>query len=218
MALIERTAYPRFTQNLSTQELARLYTPTLHETDLVRKVTRGKDQSLACLVMLKSFQRLGYFPAPEEVPDAVVSHIRARLRLETEAPETPLRSRQRYRNAIRAHLGVRAYGDGARRLALEAVRDAALTMDDPADLINVAIEELVKERFELPAFSTLDTIARHVRYTVNSGMFARVDERLGDTGGRRLDALLEAGVTGRSDLNHLKATPKSPTRKNLGEL
>jgi hypothetical protein len=29
-------------------------------------------------------------------------------------------------------------------------------MDHPADLLNVAIEELVKERYELPAFSTLD--------------------------------------------------------------
>jgi hypothetical protein len=33
-------------------------------------------------------------------------------------------------------------------------------MDHPADLINKAIEDLVRRRFELPAFSTLDTRRR----------------------------------------------------------
>jgi hypothetical protein len=32
------------------------------------------------------------------------------------------------------------------------MEQAALTIDDPADRINVANEELVRERFELPGF------------------------------------------------------------------
>ena len=40
-------------------------------------------------------------------------------------------------------------------------------MDHPADLINVAIEDLVRQRFELPAFSTLDALATHVRAAVH---------------------------------------------------
>ncbi|MDN5696878.1 MAG: DUF4158 domain-containing protein, partial [Rubrobacter sp.] len=219
MTMMGRTAYPLFATNPSASELARLYTPTFREIGLARRVTRGEDQSLAFLVMLKSFQRLGYFPAPEGVPEAVVSHLRYRLGTGTETPASPpLRSRQRYRDAIRDHLQVEAYGHEARRIAAEAAAETALTMDDPADLVNVAIEALVKERFELPAFSALDSLARHIRYTVNSGLFAQVNERLSDVGKRRLDALLESGPTGRSDLNFLKATPKSPTKKNLGEL
>ena len=31
-------------------------------------------------------------------------------------------------------------------------------MSDPADLLNVAIEHLIAQRFELPAFSTLDRL------------------------------------------------------------
>lgn len=91
-------------------------------------------------------------------------------------------------------------------MAAEAAAEAALTMDDPADLINVAVEELVKERFELPAFSALDRLARHVRHEVNARLFGRID------------GLLEADGRGRSDLNVLKALPKSPTARNLGEL
>lgn len=156
--MIERTAYPRFSPRLSAGEIARLYTPTLRELDLARWATRGGEAGqLAFLFMLKSFQRLGYFPKPEEVPGVVIAHLGSRLGLGEEVSAAPpTRSRQRYRDAIRADLGVQAFGDDARSVAAEAVADAAPTMDDPADLVNVAVEELSKERFELPAFSTLD--------------------------------------------------------------
>jgi len=219
LALIERTAYPRFGRNPSKSELARLYTPTFREIELARRTTRGEEQSLAFLAMLKSFQRLGYFPALEQVPEAVISHLRSRLGVEADTPAVPpRRSRQRHRDAIREHLGVKVFDEGARRIATEAVDNAALSMDDPADLVNVAIEELIKERFELPAFSTLDRLTKHTRYAVNSRLFSRVDERMTDAMKRSLDALLEAGPSGRSDLNLLKEVPKSATRKNLSEM
>ena len=216
---MERTAYPRFGRNPPAQdELARLYTPTPREIELARRATRGGGQHLAFLAMLKSFQRLGYFPRPEEVPEVVVSHLRSRLGLPDDVPATaPPRSRQRYRDAIREHIGVKAYGDEARRVAAEAAAEAALTMDDPADLVNAAIEELVKERFELPAFSALDRLCRKVRYAVNAGLFAGVDEGLSGAEPANLDALLEVDGRGRSDLNALKAPPKAATKKNLGE-
>ena len=177
MPLIERTAYPRFAPRPTAGELARLYTPTLRELDLARRTTRGGGAvQLSFLVMLKGFQRLGYFPENAEVPGAVVDHLRSRLGLTEEVAEAPpARSRQHYRDTIRAHLGVEAFGDGSRRVAAEAVAEAALTMDDPADLVNVAVEYLVKERFELPAFSTLDRLARKVRHAVNARLFSRVD-------------------------------------------
>jgi len=65
MALIERTAYPRFTARTSASELRRLCTPTLRELDLARRATcGGETQQLGFLVMLKGFQRLGRFPRP----------------------------------------------------------------------------------------------------------------------------------------------------------
>ena len=189
MVLIERTAYPRPGGRPAEAELASLYTPTRREVVLARSATRGEGSMLGFLVMLKSFQRLGYFPRPEDVPEAVVSHIRSRLWLPAEeaAPDAPRRSRQRHRDHIREHLGVRAYGEDARRLATQAVADAALTMDDPADLVNVAIEELVKERYELPAFSTLDRLARHVKYAVNARLFTRLDGGIVKSCGSILD-------------------------------
>jgi len=170
-------------------------------------------------VILKAFRRLGYFPKPEEVPEAVVSHLRSRLGLPEDVPATPpQRSRQRYRDAVREHLGVKPNGEGARRMAAEAVAGASLAMDDPADLVNIAVEELVKERYELPAFSTLDRLVRKVRHAVNTRLFSRVDATLYEAERKKLGTLLEADEGGRSDLNALKAPPASATRKNLSEL
>lgn len=220
MALIERTAYPRFSGDLSKSELARRYTPALRELDLAKRTTRGGEgQQLAFLVMLKSFQRLGYFPIPEDVPEVVVTHLRLRLDSADDSPAVPSpRSRQRYRDAIREYLGVKQFDDEARRVATQAVADAALNMDDPADLVNVAIEELVKERYELPAFSTLDRLSRHVKHAVNARLFAEVDELATPGNKKRLESLLETGSRGRSALNALKAAPKSATKKNLSEM
>ncbi|MEJ1931364.1 Tn3 family transposase [Nostoc sp. NIES-2111] len=68
MTLIDRTAYPRFKQYPSAKELTELYTPTLEELKFVKSRVRSHEGLLCFMVMLKSFQRLGYFPHPENVP------------------------------------------------------------------------------------------------------------------------------------------------------
>ena len=67
----------------------------------------------------------------------------------------------------------------ARAVAAEAIRSAAEVKNNPPDLINVALEMLVKESLELPAFSTLDAMAGRIRREVNTAMFERVASRIG---------------------------------------
>ncbi len=170
MTSIERTAYPRFKRNPTVRELLEVYTPSREEIEFARATTRGEGPLLSLVVMLKGFQRLGYFPRPDAVPVSVIGHISACLGLRPEVSATaPPRSSYRYQHVIREYLGVRPYDEQAQHLATVAVHSAAQTMDDPADLVNVAIEELVKERCELPASSTLDRLARHVRHSAYNG-------------------------------------------------
>lgn len=42
----------------------------------------------------------------------------------------------------------------SRKIAAGAIRTAAETKDNPADLINIALEELVKSNCELPGYTT----------------------------------------------------------------
>ncbi len=125
--------------------------------------------------MLKAFQRLGYFPHPDFVPQPIIDHLRSVLKLSAKVSAIPsLRSRRRYTEAIRVYLNVKPYDNIAQQLVAQVMTVAASVKDHPADLINVAIEELVKERYELPAFSTIDRLAKNIRSITNTRLFQLV--------------------------------------------
>jgi hypothetical protein len=94
------------------------------------------------------------------------------------------------------------------------MEQAALVMDHPPDLINAALETLIKDCYELPAFSTLDRLASEVRTQVNDRWCAQILTRIPDGDRQRLDQLL-ATPDGKSDYNRLKETPKSATLSHL---
>jgi hypothetical protein len=104
------------------------------------------------------------------------------------------------------------------RASILAVHQAAQVMDYPAGLINVAIEDLVRQRFELPAFSTLDTLATRVRAVVHRRLFATVLKRLSDQQRKEMDDLLEIDQLVRSAFNALKRAPKRPSLSHLDDL
>jgi TnpA family transposase len=220
MTLIDRTAYPRFKQYPDPKELAELYTPTQTEIKLVKSRTKSHEGFLCFMIMLKSFQRLGYFPHPECVPVAVIKYLRSYLKLQDWVKAIPSeRQRYNYQNAIRSYLGVKQYDKTGQRLIAIAIAISAEVKDHPADLINVAIEELVKERYELPAFSTLDRLVGHIRASVNNRLFSRVSTGLSEVEQIYLDQLL-MGETNESTatLNLLKSPPKNATLNGVRQL
>lgn len=84
MTSIERTAYPRFTRAPSLKELREIYTPMPTDVAFVATTARGPAQKFGLMILLKVYQRLGYFPKPETIPGAVISHIRAVMKLEAD--------------------------------------------------------------------------------------------------------------------------------------
>ena len=172
---IERTAYPRFKKALSQSELQSTYPPIPEEITFVRTQTDQPQSQLNLLVSLKSFQRLGYFPSADEIPSAIISHIRQVLGLPVEiAYHYPTRrTLYRHRILIQTFLQVSDYAAGGQAVGTAAVEAAAQQMGDPADLINVAIEALIQQRFELPAFSALDHLVQRLRTRVNEQLYIR---------------------------------------------
>jgi TnpA family transposase len=220
MASIERTAYPRFKRHPTAAALNDLYTPSAEELAFAIKSARSDPHQLTFLSLLKSFQRLGYFPRLEDIPRSIINHLHSCLRLkqETQLGYDEPRTLYRHYRAIRDFLQVKAYGKEARHSAIRAVYDAAQVMDNPADLINVALEMLIKERYELPAFSTLDRLARRVRTLVNRRFLQTVLSRLSESDIARLDLLLLVDErTHRSPYHRLKQLPKQPTLSHLQE-
>ncbi len=172
------------------------------------------------MVMLKSFQRLGYFTYPELVPIPIIRHLRKCLNFDSGVSAIPSkRSRSYYQDAIRTYLRVSSYDKKAQKLAAIALAGAAQIQDHPADLINVAIEELVKERYELPAFSSLDRLVGHIRTLTNRRLFKRVIHRLSEQQKTDLDSLLVPDAPDNpTNLNLLKSSPKSAKLTHIKEL
>lgn len=125
----------------------------------------------------------------------------------------------RYHALIRKHLDFRPFEEGGLDVAARAMRDAAAIMDHPPDLINVGIEQLVTDRIGLPAFSTLDRLARRVRALVNGQLFATIAQRLTADEKARLDGLLQAaGKAGKRPLHEVKRLPKRSSLRHFQEL
>jgi polysaccharide pyruvyl transferase WcaK-like protein len=98
--------------------------------------------------------------------------------------------RRRHMAFVRDYVGVSAWCEAAQTVMIDACRQAAKTRDDLADIVNIALEELVRQRYELPAFNTVLRAARAARTEINQGYYAQVRERLSDTALRAVNALL----------------------------
>jgi hypothetical protein len=209
---VDRTAYPRFGRVVSGRELAESFTPADAEIEWARTRTQDEQRLLALVVWLKSYQRLGYFPKVDDVPSAVVRHVRDALGLagNVELEQAAERTAKRYRELVRARMKVTYDTARVRQVAEQAIRKAVQAKDNPADLINVALEELVRARCELPGYTTLDAMATAIRTEVNAAFYQAVASRIDMAARARLARLLLANpVTRRSEFDRLKDVAKA---------
>ncbi|WP_411725890.1 DUF4158 domain-containing protein [Methyloglobulus sp.] len=69
------TAYPRFKSRLSQTELEQFYTPSDTELMFGNSTTRLTATRLGFVLLLKTYQRLGYFVTSKQVPNSIIEHI-----------------------------------------------------------------------------------------------------------------------------------------------
>jgi Transposase and inactivated derivatives, TnpA family len=127
------------------------------------------------------------------------------------------RTLRHHRTIIRERLGVEYDKEKAREIASAAIFEAVQSKDNPADLINVALERLVKERLELPGYTTLDAMASEIRTEVNTGFFEVIASRIDDVEGARILGLLRVVSGSRSRYDELKRPAKAPSVSHLRE-
>ena len=218
------TAYPRFKTRLTQTELEQFYTPTNEELAFCANVTRLPTTQLGFVVLLKTFQRLGYFVISNEVPEAIIEHI-ARVinrRVDREGLHSYDQSKVRYNHlaSVRRFLDVKPFSAQGKTLLRATFSEAALTKEDVADIVNVGIEILVRHRYELPAFDTLVREARAGRAATNQALYEQVHNALGKTGTVFFDALFIVGDDSRrvSPWHDIKQDPAKPTVHGMRDL
>lgn len=223
MPTVSDTAYPRLKSHPTERELEIIYTPTAEERDLAQQSTKGQAAYIGFLILLKTFQRLGYPVPVSDVPAAIVQHIvvtsqtaitRANL-----ASYDASSTRKRHLAVIRTFLNLRPYRSEAQAVMLSAMEFAIMNKHDLVDLINIAIEELVRQRYELPSFSRLLRTARKFRHRANQAIYAHVSDSLNAASKQQIDSLLQAETeTQTTDWNRLKQDPGRPTITHLKTL
>ena len=221
MTSIERTAYPRFKRYYTPHELKSIYTPTTEEKLFASKHTNNQSNYLNLLVVLKSFQRLGYFPKIELIPSSIINYLKKVLSLPEELTIGYLNARtyNRHKHLIRKKIQVKKFEQEGKEYLAKKVKEKAYLMGNPADLINVGIEELVKERYELPSFPFLDREIGRIRTLVHSLIYEQVNSQLTPEYIETLNNLLLIHpVEQRTPYNQLKKVPKKATRNHLNDL
>jgi TnpA family transposase len=222
MTAIDRTAYPRFGKRWTADELHERYGLSEGELTLVAGHTIGDAQRLTFATMLKTRQQLGCFASLQDVPRQITEHLAEQLGLTAATSllvaAVQKKTRFRYRKAIRRQLGSRSFAEGGRVCVESAVAEAVVTMSDPADLINVAIERLVRAGIELPSFGTLDRIVGRMRQENHAQLYARIAQRLTAEHRAVLDGFLQLPVEERiTGFAKLKQAPGPPTLNRVAE-
>lgn len=168
MASLERTAYPVLSRSYSRAELQREFSFSEEEVTWVKSRSNAAFR-LNLAVLFKTFQVLRYFPEIAEVPEPVVDFIRTQIGLRSKVALSPYKWMQLYRHmsAVREKLGVRPfYGSDGQDIASTHAQLMAPLLEQRADIINAIIDELLRQNYELPAYSTLNDLAEAARASV----------------------------------------------------
>lgn len=196
MTSLHETAYPRLKAEPTPKELADLYTPTAEEREFVASQVRQSTARLAFLIHFKLFQRLGYFVRLTDVPAPILQHIAQTSGLRRLPPRTQLEAyddsgaQRRHMKLLRTHLNVRAMDEAGNHWLRQVAETAAETKHSVEDIINVMLEELVRQRYELPGFSTLERVAMAAREKVTTHYCQQITQALSLAAKHLIDGLL----------------------------
>ncbi|WP_071460814.1 DUF4158 domain-containing protein [Bacillus massilinigeriensis] len=185
MPSIQDTIYPRFKSNLTEKDLEEVYTPKINEIEWAEIKSKGTIQQLALLILIKTVQKLGFFMRIVDVPEVIVIHIakKAHLPLPTEEEwktYSGTRTAKRHFRFVRDYLQLQPFDYEAHQIVTDTMNKLAFSKDDPADLVNAAIEELIRLRYELPVFNTLKDAANDVRNKSYRTIYHQIDHALNE--------------------------------------
>lgn len=215
------TAYPRLKSRFSQTELDRFYTPTNAELIFCDNTARARSTRLGFVLLLKTYQCLGYFVTSNQVPTAIIEHIAGCITKRCDRNSLQQydvsQAKRKHLSAVRNFLAVKAFDNEGKELIQKTFNEAALIKEY---IINIGIEMLVLHRYELPAFDTLVREARLQRVLANQVLQAQIFAGLGNDGQTFLDKLFVVGNDPRrvSPWNDFKQDNTKPTLYGISVL
>lgn len=215
-----RIAYPELSTPISAAHLTQRFTPTPAEITWALGQAWTSESRRGLLTLLKVFQALGRFLPPEQIPGEVIRHVGLAAGWgEHDELSYTKRTRVRHQAKVREFVQVRGWNAEARGLAERTVESLAAARARPSDLINGAIDALVRAHSELPALSTLRRIVSGIQQRVHGGLIHKIAARLNVKQADALDSMLDVPNGAQSAaFAKLCQPPGRATRANLQDL
>nr|WP_052046409.1 Tn3 family transposase [Candidatus Paracaedibacter symbiosus] len=221
MTAIHETAYPRLRNDWTEKFLTELFTPKEEEIIFASCRTRQPLTLISILVQLKTFQYLGRFVPFNQISKPIIDHVAQSLNIDlgliASIAHQPKQLKSRYVKLIREFMGITSFDIKSKNYLQGIAVQAAQTKNHLSDIINVLLEELVRLKIELPAFSLLRRMAQKARQQVNENCYREVYPSLNAEMRNRLERLLDKEDKTPSGWDNLKQDAKKPTPRHIKE-
>ena len=223
MPILKDTAYPQFRKNITVDELNEYYTPTEDELLYVNNFIRSKESELCFLILLKSFQRLGYFIPTNSVPRAISKHIAQVVNYNFSVKILKKyelsRNKKIHLQKIRSYLKIRPVDEKTINFLNKTMSKAAQIKQDLVDIINVGIEESLRHCYELPSFNTLLREAKDARSKTNKKIYKGIYKSIDEQGRNKIGEILKIKPDNTKSLwNTLRQDPGKASLNQLNDL
>lgn len=221
---LQETIYPLLTQRLSEKNLKLNFTPTEADKAFVNQNTRNATNRTILLVMLKVTQYLRYVPPPSDIPYSIIKYIsgcsdsHVMLQKQQLSEYENSGSHKRQAKLIRDYLQLEYQHNKIIAYCETVGVELAQTKENLVDILNALIESLIRESYELPAFTTLERLARQCRVRANELLYAQINQRLAPEDIASIQMLFsKTGDDTFSGWQRLKKQTDKPTPQNIQE-
>lgn len=169
------TIYPLIKEDFDFNELIECFTPSDEEINFCKNETRTENNFLCMLIILKSNQRYGYAVMIKDMPKKIIKFISEKVEInitnEVIIEYDSSRIRRHHLPLIKDYLKIKSFSDEGEKIVSLTSYNLSKAREDIADIMNGVIDTLIRERFELPAFSTLLRECYHQKAKVYKEIF-----------------------------------------------
>jgi TnpA family transposase len=224
MPLIQDTIFPILSNRYSNKALHINFTPSASDIAFAKSNAKQLQPQAFLLIMLKVTQHLHYVLLPEDVPYSVVKYVSNAFNQHRVLQKKQFLEYQRsgtftrHCKLLREYLNLNDHDPKRTAYCEEIGIPLASSKDSLVDIINALIEALVKQGFELPAFSKLERLARYCRLQANEKLYSDICQDLSDDQISHISSLFEVKPDDHiSPWQWLKQEPNKPTLGNIRE-
>lgn len=223
MPAVNETIYPVLLSKYTDKALEINFKPSAVDLAFVQSKAKQRKNQCLLLVMLMVSNHLHYIPQLTDIPYAVIKYISSFLGQVVFQKKTLIELKvsgtlKRYINAVRDYLKFKNDKELMTKFCLSYGEKLAETKVNSIDIVNALIEVMIKEDFELPAFSTVERLAQKCRVSVNQKLYFNLSNSLSIEQVNKVESLFQVKHQDNSTLwNRIKLEPNKPTYKNIKE-